>query len=142
MSHGFERFFMLRSFCIIVIDSMPPPMTASAPSTWIWCAATATAFSPDEQNRETVPPGTVTGSPERRATLRPTLKPCGPSGKPVPMMTSSISLGSSWGVLRRTSLTQWAAMSSGRVWLNEPRNDLARPVLAVATIATSRIAIE
>src|SRR5262245_47644630 len=30
-------------------------------------------------------------------------------------------------------------MSSGRVWLNEPRKDLARPVRAVATTTASRI---
>src|SRR5438552_3576491 len=105
------------------------------------CAATATAFSPDEQKRLTVPPGTVTGSPARRATFRPVLKPCGPSGKPVPMMTSSTSAGSSCGTLRSTSFTQWAAKSSGRVRLNDPRNDFARPVRELATMAASRMAI-
>ena len=32
-----------------------------------------------------------------------------------------------------------AAMSSGRVRLNEPRNDLASPVRAVATMTASRL---
>src|SRR5204863_367524 len=63
------------------------------------CAATMTALRPEEQKRLTVPPGTVTGSPARRATLRPVLKPCGPSGKPVPMTTSSTSLGSRCGTV-------------------------------------------
>src|SRR2546428_9406366 len=103
------------------------------------CAATMTAFSPEEQKRLTVPPGTVPGSPARRATLRPTLKPCGPSGKPVPMTTSSISAGSSWGTFFSRSLTQWAAMSSGRVRLKEPRKDLASPVRELATITASRM---
>src|SRR6266849_10310373 len=103
------------------------------------CAATMTAFSPEEQKRLTVPPGTVTGSPARRPTLRPVLNPWGPSGKPVPMITSSISAGSSWGTLRGTSLMQCAALSSGRVRLNEPRNDLASPVRELATITASRM---
>src|SRR2546422_3860451 len=103
------------------------------------CAATMTAFSPEEQKRLTEPPGTVTGSPARRATLRPTLKPCGPSGKPVPMTTSSTSLGSSCGTFFSRSLTQWAAMSSGRVRLKEPRKDLASPVRELATITASRM---
>src|SRR6266702_1959628 len=34
------------------------------------CAATMTALRPEEQKRLTVPPGTVTGSPARRATMR------------------------------------------------------------------------
>src|SRR5215831_10158822 len=105
------------------------------------CAATATALSPEEQKRLTVPPGTVTGSPASNATFRPTLNPCGPSGKPVPMTTSSISAGSSWGTFRRTSFTQCAAMSSGRVRLNDPRNDLARPVRELATMTASRMGI-
>jgi hypothetical protein len=106
---------VLRSFCSIVIDSMPPPITASAPSFSTMCAATATALSPDEQKRLTVEPGTWTGRPAMTATLRPTLKPCGPSGKPVPITTSSISAGSSFGTLARAALMQCAAMSSGRV---------------------------
>src|ERR1700687_3201523 len=97
------------------------------------------AFSPEEQKRLTVEPGTVIGRPAITATLRPTLKPCGPSGKPVPMTTSSISAGSSFGTFRNTSLMQWAAMSSGRVRLNEPRNDFAIPVRELATITASRM---
>jgi hypothetical protein len=36
---------------------------------------------------------------------------------------------------------QWAAMSSGRVMLNEPRNDLARPVRELATTTASLILV-
>src|SRR5262245_44915793 len=139
MSQGLKRLILLKSFWSIVIDSRPPPITASAPSFSTMCAATATALSPDEQKRLTVEPGTSTGSPAITATLRPTLKPCGPSGKPVPITTSSMSCGSSFGTLASAALMQWAARSSGRVWLNEPRNDLAMPVRAVATMAASRI---
>src|SRR5207244_3196951 len=91
------------------------------------CAATMTALRPEEQKRLTVPPGTVTGRPASRATLRPVLKPCGPSGKPVPMTTSSTSAGSSWGTFFKRSLTRWAATSSGRARLKDPRNDVASP---------------
>ena len=45
--------------------------------------------------------------------------------------------GSSCGVLRRTSWMQWAARSSGRVILNEPRNDFASPVRELATTTAS-----
>src|SRR5262249_10786164 len=117
----------------MVIDSRPPPITTSRPSLITMLAATATALRPEEQKRLTVPPGTVTGRPPSRATLRPVLNPCGPSGKPQPMITSSISPGSSCGTFFSRSFTQWAARSSGRVMLKEPRNDLARPVRELAT---------
>src|SRR5690606_17274200 len=39
-----------------------------------------------------------------------------------------------------SAFTQWAAMSSGRVMLNLPRKDLARPVRTLSTITTSRMA--
>ena len=43
------------------------------------------------------------------------------------------------GVLRRTSLMQCAARSSGRVMLNEPRKDFASAVRELATTTASRI---
>src|SRR6185503_7512985 len=125
MSQGLKRPFLLNSFCSIVIDSSPP-------------ATTASALRPEEQKRLTVDPGTVIGRPARTTTLRPTLKPCGPSGNPVPMTTSSISAGSSFGTFLSASRTACAAMSSGRVRLKEPRNDFAMAVRAVETITVSR----
>src|SRR4029453_14580720 len=105
MSQGLNRFTLLKSFCSMVIDSSPPPITASAPSFSTMCAAVATACRPEEQKRLTVCPATVVGNPAMTATLRPALKPCGPSGKPVPMTTSSISAGSRGGVFFLTYRT-------------------------------------
>src|ERR1019366_6087028 len=77
------------------------------------------------------------GSPASMAETLAMLCPCGPWGCPQPRMTSSTSRGSSWGVLRSTSWMQCAASSSGRVKLNDPRNDLARAVRELATMTAS-----
>src|SRR5580765_5485944 len=134
-THGFGspwRFIKL-------IDSRPPPMAASAPPMMIWCAAIAMAWSPDEQNRLTVVPATETGRPARTSATRATLLPCGPLGWAHPRITSSISAMSSCGALPSTSLMQWAARSSGRVMLNDPRWDLASGVRELATTTASLI---
>src|SRR5213593_2760950 len=102
-------------------------------------AAMAMALSPDAQKRLTVDPGTDVGRPDMTATVLPTFWPCGPSGKPAPRMTSSICAGSTSGTRRSSSRTHCTAMSSGRARLNEPRNDLARPLRTLATITASRI---
>src|SRR5207245_1809347 len=101
----------------------------------------AIVLSPDAQKRLTVDPGTDDGRPDMIATVRPTLEPCGPSGKPAPRMTSSICAGSTSGTRRSSSRTHFTAMSSGRVRLNEPRNDLARPLRTLATTTASRIGV-
>ena len=134
-THGFgspSRFIML-------ILSRPPPIAASAPPMMIWWAAIAMACSPEEQKRLTVVPATETGSPARIRATRATLLPCGPLGWAQPMITSSISAVSSCGALPRTSLMQWAARSSGRVMLNDPRCDLASGVRELATTTASLI---
>src|SRR5215470_15745974 len=99
----------------------------------------AIAWSPDEQKRLTVVPATLTGRPARRSATRATLLPWAPLGCAQPMITSSISLLSSWGTLPSASLMQWAARSSGRVMLNDPRNDLASGVRELATTTASLI---
>src|SRR6266851_1146883 len=99
----------------------------------------AMALSPDAQKRLTVDPGTDDGRPDMIATVLPTFWPCGPSGNPAPRMTSSICAGSTSGTRRSSSRTHCTAMSSGRARLNEPRNDLARPLRTLATITASRI---
>src|SRR5215510_6929484 len=99
----------------------------------------AMAWSPDEQKRLTVVPATETGRPARRSATRATLLPWAPLGWAQPMITSSISLLSSWGTLPSASLMQWAARSSGRVMLNDPRNDLASGVRELATTTASLI---
>src|SRR5262245_12373941 len=132
-THGFGS----PSRFIIVIDSTPPPIAASACPMTIWCAAIAMACSPEEQKRLTVVPATVMGRPARTSATRATLLPCGPFGWAQPRITSSISLGSSCGALPSTSLMQWAARSSGRVMLNDPRWDLASGVRELATTTAS-----
>src|SRR2546427_9539297 len=57
------------------------------------------------------------------------------------MITSSTSFESSCGTLPRTSLMAWAVKSSGRVRLNEPRNDLASGVRELATMTASLITV-
>src|SRR5205809_2843631 len=99
----------------------------------------AIALSPEAQKRLTVDPGTDDGRPDMIATVLPTFWPCGPSGKPAPRMTSSICAGSTSGIRRSSSRTHCTAMSSGRARLNEPRNDLARPLRTLATSTASRI---
>ena len=47
--------------------------------------------------------------------------------------------GSSWGTWPSAALMAWLAISSGRVALNEPRYDLARPVRLLATMTASRM---
>ena len=68
------------SRCIIVMDSTPPPITASAPSSITMCAACTMACKPELQNRFTVTPAVVTGSPARNAATRATLWPAAPCG--------------------------------------------------------------
>src|SRR5467141_1598721 len=123
----------------MVIDSSPPAIAMSQLPPSIIRAAIAIALSPDAQKRLTVDPGTDDGRPDMSATVLPTFWPCGPSGKPAPRMTSSICAGSTSGTRRSSSRTHCTAMSSGRARLNEPRNDLARPLRTLATIIASRI---
>src|SRR5215471_21543153 len=99
----------------------------------------AMAWSPDEQKRLTVVPAAVTGRPARRRATRATLLPWAPLGCAQPMITSSISLLSSWGTLPSASLMQCAARSSGRVMLNDPRYDLASGGRELATTTASLI---
>src|SRR5438034_1030022 len=128
-THGFGSL----SRFIIVMLSTPPPMAASAPPRMISWAAMAMAWSPDEQKRLTVVPATDAGKPARIAATRATLVPWGPWGWAQPRITSSISAGSSWGTFPSASRMQWSARSSGRVRLNDPRNDLASGVRELAT---------
>src|SRR5437879_9613763 len=99
----------------------------------------AMALSPDAQKRLTVDPGTDDGRPDMSATVLPSFWPCGPAGKPAPRMTSSSRAGSPSGTRRSSSRTHGTAISSARARLNEPRNDLARPLRTLATITASRI---
>src|SRR5260370_10062236 len=117
--------------------STPPPIAASTPSLRISCAAIAMACKPEEQKRFTVVAATDAGNPARIADMRAMLAPCIPCGCAHPRMTSLTSAGSSAGVLRKTSFMQCAARSSGRVILNDPRNDFASAVRELATTTAS-----
>src|SRR5688572_8668492 len=123
----------------MLIDSASPPITDSAPSSTTMCAAWAIACRPELQKRLTVRPAVVTGRPARSAATRATLWPCGPWGWPQPRITSSTSAGSSPAAFRNTSPMQWAARSSGRVMLNDPRWDLASGVRLLAMMTASRM---
>src|SRR6266481_4675047 len=135
LTHGLGS---LSRFIMLMLSS-PPPMAASAPPRMIWCAAIAMAWSPEEQKRLTVVPAIETGRPARTSATRATLLPWVPFGWAQPMITSSISLTSSWGTLPSASLMQWAARSSGRVMLKDPRKDLASGVRELETTTASLI---
>ena len=126
------------SRCIIVIDSTPPPIAASTPSCMTMCAACTMACRPELQNRLTVTPAVVTGSPARSAATRATLWPCG-AVRLAAAEDDFFDLRSdrAAGALPSTSAMQWAARSSGRVMLNEPRCDLASGVRELATMTAS-----
>src|SRR6476619_8455749 len=93
----------------------------------------------DAQNRLTVVPGTVSGSPASRATRRPRFMPCLSCGKPQPTITSTISARSRSGTCLSTASIAKAARSAGRASTSEPLR--ARPigVRVAATMTASGI---
>src|SRR5262245_12210538 len=93
---------------------------------------------PDEQNRFTVMPGTVTGQPARTAIWRAMFPPVAPSGVAQPMITSSTSSASTLA-RSRAACTTWPPIFAPCVWLSAPRQLLHSGVLAVETITASFI---
>src|SRR5919201_3273919 len=93
---------------------------------------------PEEQKRFTVMPGTLTGQPARIAICRAMFQPLAPSGLAQPMMTSSISCGST---LARSSAacTTWPPIFAPCVMLSAPFQLLQSGVRAVETITASVI---
>ena len=79
------------SFCTSEIDSTPPPIAISMPSTMICLAAIEIAIRPEAHWRSTDMPATLVGSPARNAHCRATLPPVAPCCKAAPMITSSTS---------------------------------------------------
>src|SRR3990172_7707009 len=124
-----------------VMDWTPPAMATSTCPSAISAAAMLTLSSPEEQNRFTVMPGTLFGSPASRTMFRPTLSPCSPSGMAQPNTTSPIRAGSRFGAFVRSARITAAPRSSGRVCRKVPR--LARPpgVRSARATTTSRIAV-
>src|SRR5882672_2435563 len=104
----------------------------------IRCAASAIVCSPDEQKRLIVAPGTETGQPARSAIWRAMFQPVAPSGSAQPIITSSISAGSTpaRAIVWRTTCPPSVAPCD---MLNAPRQDFASPVRAVETTTASRI---
>src|ERR1051325_6590696 len=78
-SQGSARMCVWASFCTQEIDSRPPATITGTRSTITRCAAMAMACSPEEQNRLTVVPAVVTGSPARSAICLATFPPVVPS---------------------------------------------------------------
>src|SRR6185436_3378857 len=129
---------LLASFCTSEMDSTPPATKMSSSPARMRCAASATVCRPEEQKRFTVMPEVVTGRPARSAIWRAILPPVAPSGVAQPMITSSISFGSS--LARSTAaLTAWPPMVAPWVMLRAPRQLLHSGVLAVETITASAI---
>src|SRR5919197_6399569 len=104
----------------------------------IRCAASAIVCRPEEQKRFTVMPGTLTGQPARSAICRAMFQPVAPSGLAQPMMTSSISCGST---LARSSAacTTCPPIFAPCVMLSAPFQLLQSGVRAVETITGSVI---
>ncbi len=118
------------------IDSTPPAAKMSPSPVITRCAAIAIVCSPDEQKRLTVIPDVVTGQPPRSAICRAMLRPVAPSGLAQPMMTSSISAGSS----RARSMawrSAWPPRVAPCVMLNAPFQLLQSGVRAVETMTAS-----
>ena len=108
------------SFCTRLIDSMPPPIAISTPSSITERAATAIACRPDAHCRSMVVPATVTGSPARIAPLRATFITMVPCCMAQPITTSSTSPGSMPARLTASAIT-WPAMVGPSVLLSAPR---------------------
>jgi len=99
----------------MVMLSVPPATMTSAPPPRMRSAARAIACRPDAQKRLTVIAEHSTGNPARRLAMRATFMPCSASGMAHPMMTSSISRGSSCGTRSSAPLIATAPRSSGRM---------------------------
>src|SRR5258706_8810927 len=125
----------------IDMDSVPAAITMSSSPVRIRSAASATAWTPEEQKRLIVIAGTLSGSPASRTPMRATFMPCSASGIAHPTITSPISRGSSPGTCAITPFSTCASMSSGRTLLNIPRGALPTGVRIAATMYASWICL-
>src|SRR3954468_4632297 len=120
------------------MDSTPPATkTPSSPARMRWLAI-AMVCRPDEQNRFTVMPGTVTGQPARIAIWRAMFHPVAPSGFAQPMMTSSTSSASTFA-RSSAACTTMPPILAPWVLLSAPRQLLQSGVRAVETMTASAI---
>ncbi|CAM5188763.1 hypothetical protein CDEF62S_06385 [Castellaniella defragrans] len=118
----------------MLMDSTPPASITSASPTRMRSAAMAIAVNPEAQNRLMVHPATDCGRPASNTPIRPTFKPCGPSGMAHPITASSMAAGSNVGACASTPRIVRAIRSSGRVWAYIPRGALPMGARVAATI--------
>src|SRR5271155_1937010 len=123
----------------MLMDSVPPASMTSAEPERMRSAAIAIDCNPEEQKRLMVKAEASTGKPARRLAMRATFIPCSASGMAQPMMTSSISLGSSAGTFSSAPLMAMAARSSGRVKDSDPLGALPTAVRTLLTMTASLI---
>src|SRR5687767_1755080 len=121
--------------------SVPPAIITSASPRRMRSAASATAWTPEEQKRLIVIPDTRSGKPASRSPMRATFMPCSPSGIAQPTMTSSTSPGSSPWHCWTAALSTCASRSSGRTFLYMPRGALPTGVRVAATMYASWICL-
>ena len=105
-----------------VIDSTPPTTTTSASPDSIVRDPIIAASRLDPQSRFTVVAGSVTGRPDSRTAIRPTLRLSSPAPLALPQTTSPMSCGSRPGTASRTPRSAVAARSSGRTPDRPPLN--------------------
>ena len=117
--------------------SVPAAIMTSASPRRMRSAASATACTPDEQNRLIVMPDTVLGNPASKRPMRATFMPCSASGIAQPTITSSMILVSIPGHCASADFSTCASMSSGRTFLNMPRGALPTGVRVAATMYAS-----
>src|SRR5262245_30280873 len=124
---------------IMLIDSVPPPIATSARPAATESTANEMACNPEEQKRLMVMAETSTGRPARNDAMRATFIHCSASGVAQPMITSSISFLSSWGMRSSAPLMATAARSSGLVARSVPLPDFPTAVRTELAITTSLI---
>src|SRR5579871_58897 len=118
----------------MLIDSAPPAIRICAAPARMRSAAMAMAWSPEEQKRLMVTPGTESGKPERNAAMRAMFMPDSASGMAQPKMTSSTSTGGTAGYLSSNARMTVAAKSSGRVLRSAPLGALPVAVRRQSTM--------
>ena len=82
--------------------------------------AVAMACRPEEQKRLMVCAETHSGSSARLTMRREAFMLISLVGEAQPVITSSMSAGSSWGIFANTPFKVWAAYSMGCIWASPP----------------------
>ncbi len=98
----------------------PPATTKSAVPLITACAAKCSACWLDPHCRSTVTPGTASGKPATSHAVRATSPACGPMVSTQPRMTSSTSIGSTWGTRSNSALITCPPRSAGCVPASAP----------------------